>query len=411
MAGLCAAARARELGIDVARPGEGRPRRRVDAALELRHLALPRVGGLPGGVPRRRRSAPAARLGAARRRARLARVARSAGRRARDRQPANERAAVRPSRADRDARARRRAAYGSRRRSRRIPSSARAGDRRLPGLAGARAALRDSGRRAAPTGRTRGAPATGSRSRVARGAGLTPGMDEFYGRAMPAPPAAMPEAGLRPARPALRQLRARRRRAGRGARARRASWSEVDLVQAIARLPGARAWYLVDEPTLDVRVRERTVRELVEAAREAGGTVLLPAELPFEVPDSYRYAVHVAPGSRTRSAASASTSARACCGRTGRRSTASTRPAPTSAGSRPAGMRAASLPALVLGLAAAEDVAGRETRLSGRDRVRARPRVAGQRRRSDLRHPQAAAPLRTARTRRRAASPSRASSS
>ena len=74
------------------------------------------------------------------------------------------------------------------------------------------------------------------------------------------------------------------------------SWAETDLVQAIARQPGGRAWYVVDEPTLELEVRGRTVRAMIEAAREAGGTVLTTAELGFDLPESYRYAVHVAAG-------------------------------------------------------------------------------------------------------------------
>ena len=35
---------------------------------------------------------------------------------------------------------------------------------------------------------------------------------------------------------------------------------------------------------------------MVEAAREAGGEVLLPNELGIEVPGAYRYAVHVVAG-------------------------------------------------------------------------------------------------------------------
>jgi fumarate reductase flavoprotein subunit len=131
---------------------------------------------------------------------------------------------------------------------------------------------------------------------LALGGTLTPGMDEFFGRSMPAPPASIMEQDY----VRLAQLYGRHAlvvdEQGAEVDVDDVAWSEVDLVQAIARLPGARAWYLVDEPTLELRVRERTVRELVEAAREAGGTVVLPAELPFEVPGWYRYAVHVAPG-------------------------------------------------------------------------------------------------------------------
>jgi hypothetical protein len=56
-------------------------------------------------------------------------------------------------------------------------------------------------------------------------------------------------------------------------------WSETTLVQAIARWPGGRAWYRVHEGNLGERVRERTVAEMIEAAREAGATVR--AEPPF----------------------------------------------------------------------------------------------------------------------------------
>jgi fumarate reductase flavoprotein subunit len=128
---------------------------------------------------------------------------------------------------------------------------------------------------------------------VEQGASLSAGLDEFYGRAMPAPPARIGEDGFVP----LAQLYGRYAlvldEIGQEIALDDMSWAETDLVQAIARRPHARAWYLVDEPTLDVRIRERTVAEMIESARDAGGTVLLAGELPFEVPDAYRYAVHV----------------------------------------------------------------------------------------------------------------------
>src|SRR2546426_148745 len=52
------------------------------------------------------------------------------------------------------------------------------------------------------------------------------------------------------------------------------SWSENDLAQAIARQPGGRAWYVLDERALQQTVRERTVAEMVEQARAAGGEVV-----------------------------------------------------------------------------------------------------------------------------------------
>ncbi len=71
------------------------------------------------------------------------------------------------------------------------------------------------------------------------------------------------------------------------------AWHENDLVQEIARRPGGRAWFLVGEEASRQPVRETTVAERIEAAREAGGTVVRPDELPFPAPSGYRYAVHV----------------------------------------------------------------------------------------------------------------------
>jgi fumarate reductase flavoprotein subunit len=139
---------------------------------------------------------------------------------------------------------------------------------------------------------------TGDALRVAlgRGAAVSAGMDEFYGRAMPAPPAAVPEERFVD----LAQLYGRYALVlddeGREFAPDPISWSETDLVQAIARQPNASAWYLVDEEALEAEIRDRTVREMVEAARAAGGDVLLPNELGVELPAAYRYAVHVIAG-------------------------------------------------------------------------------------------------------------------
>jgi succinate dehydrogenase/fumarate reductase flavoprotein subunit len=136
----------------------------------------------------------------------------------------------------------------------------------------------------------------GLRAALARGAALSSGMDEFYGRAMPAPPAAVPENRF----VELAQLYGRYALVlddeGHEFAPEPVSWSETDLVQAIARRPNASAWYLVDEDALRVEIRGRTVREMVEAARDVGGDVLLPNELGIEVPGAYRYAVHVVAG-------------------------------------------------------------------------------------------------------------------
>jgi fumarate reductase flavoprotein subunit len=136
----------------------------------------------------------------------------------------------------------------------------------------------------------------GLRLGLASGAALSVGMSEFYGRAMPAPPAAVPEEHFVD----HAQLYGRHALvlddAGREFAPDPISWSETDLVQAIARRQNASAWYLVDEDALEVEIRGRTVSEMVEAARAAGGEVLLPNELGAEIPGAYRYAVHVVAG-------------------------------------------------------------------------------------------------------------------
>jgi hypothetical protein len=60
------------------------------------------------------------------------------------------------------------------------------------------------------------------------------------------------------------------------------SWSETNVVQATARRPGARAYYLLDEPALAERVRERTVADMVESAPPESRVPL--DELPFAAP-------------------------------------------------------------------------------------------------------------------------------
>jgi NAD(P)-binding Rossmann-like domain len=94
---------------------------------------------------------------------------------------------------------------------------------------------------------------------LARGGATTPGMDEFYGRAMPAPPARIAEQDFVP----LAQLY------GGEARVFTDDWREITPPQVawhendLAQLIGPRAWYLVAE-----------TNERIEAARAAGGTVV-----------------------------------------------------------------------------------------------------------------------------------------
>jgi succinate dehydrogenase/fumarate reductase flavoprotein subunit len=120
----------------------------------------------------------------------------------------------------------------------------------------------------------RAAPgATGDGLRLGQEAGgaCTAGMDEIYGRNLPAPPARVAPEDFVP----LAQLYARHAEvvnAG-GERFRTATWSEIDVVQWTARQPRARAWFRVPDAALGERVRERTVGEMVEAAAGAGAPV------------------------------------------------------------------------------------------------------------------------------------------
>jgi succinate dehydrogenase/fumarate reductase flavoprotein subunit len=108
---------------------------------------------------------------------------------------------------------------------------------------------------------------------LAQGASVTAGMGEFFGRAMPARPARIREEDF----VALAQLYGHDARVltddGRDITPRKVAWHENDLAQLI----GPSAWYVV----------ERT-NERIEAARAAGGAVVAR--------DDGRIAVHVSAG-------------------------------------------------------------------------------------------------------------------
>jgi fumarate reductase flavoprotein subunit len=105
-----------------------------------------------------------------------------------------------------------------------------------------------------------------------RGAGTFGDMEEFYGRAMPATDRITEDDFVR-----LTQLYGRyatvTSRTGAERFAGQPAWSENDLVQEIARWPGGVAWYTVEPAALTERVRGRTVREMIEAARTSGAPV------------------------------------------------------------------------------------------------------------------------------------------
>ncbi|CAN5118897.1 hypothetical protein BH18ACT12_BH18ACT12_10960 [soil metagenome] len=130
----------------------------------------------------------------------------------------------------------------------------------------------------------------GLRHGLSRGAELSAGMDEFYGRNMP--DADYSEEQFGP----LAQLYGRFARVyneeGEEFFEGDVSWSENDLVQATARQPRARAWYVLDEAALEARVRDRKVADLVALAP----TRVDPSGLPFPAPSGSRVAVRVKPG-------------------------------------------------------------------------------------------------------------------
>jgi fumarate reductase flavoprotein subunit len=184
----------------------------------------------------------------------------------------------------------------------------------------------------------------------AHGAAVTDAQDEFYGRNMPAPPARIAEADY----VRLAQLYGRFAEVvnddGEAFFPDPPSWSETDLVQATAKQPGGRAWYVVDEAALDERVRDRTVREMIEAARAAGGEVLEG--------DDGRIAVHVA-AAVTHTIGGLRVDTRTRVLRDDGEPIDGLYAAGVDAGGISAGGYASGLAtALVLGIAAAEDVCG-----------------------------------------------------
>lgn len=106
-----------------------------------------------------------------------------------------------------------------------------------------------------------------------RGAATAGDLEEFYGRAMPAPLAEVREEDF----VRLAQLYGRfatvTSEDGQQVFEGPPDWSETDLVQVISRWPGARAWYVVEPAAQRQKVRAQTVAQMIEAARAAGATV------------------------------------------------------------------------------------------------------------------------------------------
>ncbi len=106
------------------------------------------------------------------------------------------------------------------------------------------------------------------------GALTSAGLDEFYGRNVPASPAEFsPEEFVEISQLYGRYAVAINRNGERYADE-AADWSETALARATARQPGLRAWYVLDAEGLRQRVRDRTVEEMVATARRVGGIVV-----------------------------------------------------------------------------------------------------------------------------------------
>jgi fumarate reductase flavoprotein subunit len=109
----------------------------------------------------------------------------------------------------------------------------------------------------------------GLRLGVEAGGELTGGLEQFYGRNLPAPPASIATDGFVPLAQLYGRFATVRNSAGEVYEPR--TWSEIDVVQWTARQPGARATYVVADSSLDERVGGVSVGEMVERARAAGG--------------------------------------------------------------------------------------------------------------------------------------------
>jgi succinate dehydrogenase/fumarate reductase flavoprotein subunit len=174
--------------------------------------------------------------------------------------------------------------------------TARGGDPVVLATGGFAASPEEVAARIAPAAplRLRGNPwstGDGLRHGLAAGGTASAGMAEFFGRNMPAAPW-----GERDFVPAAQLYAAHARIFDEDGveffDARDASWPETNVVQATARRPNARAYYLLDARALTAQAGRRTVAEMVaEAPREARPD---PADLPFPAPPRTLAAVHVA---------------------------------------------------------------------------------------------------------------------
>src|SRR5215207_7337582 len=114
---------------------------------------------------------------------------------------------------------------------------------------------------------------------LAAGARASAGLDEFYGRNLPAPPADFPPERFVEVSQLYGRYAVAVNASGERYADEAADWSETALTRATAHQPGPYAWYVLDARGLEGRVRERIAKEMVETARSTGGTVIEAASL------------------------------------------------------------------------------------------------------------------------------------
>jgi fumarate reductase flavoprotein subunit len=117
-----------------------------------------------------------------------------------------------------------------------------------------------------------GSKGDGLRLGLGAGGVYSAGMDQFYGRAMPAVSSLDPGEWVQSAQLYARHAVAVENAAG-WAYPGEVDWSELRVVQWIARQPGARAWFVVPSDALDVPTRYGTIAEQIERARGLGAAV------------------------------------------------------------------------------------------------------------------------------------------
>jgi fumarate reductase flavoprotein subunit len=119
----------------------------------------------------------------------------------------------------------------------------------------------------------------GFRAALQKGALASAGLDEFYGRNLPAPPADFPPERFVEVSQLYGRYAVAVNASGERYADESADWSETALTRATAHQPGLYAWYVLDARGLEGRVRERTAKEMVEMAKSTGGTVIEAASL------------------------------------------------------------------------------------------------------------------------------------